>query len=71
VNVVSPSGLVLTPGVLYHRLDQFTPPERYEDVAVVTEAIYVLATGDPATLTGRVAYAKPLLEELGHPVPVA
>jgi len=71
VNVVSPSGLVLTPGVLYHRLDQFTPPERYEDVAVVTEAIYALATGDPATLTGRIAYARPLLEELGHPVPVA
>lgn len=70
VNVVSPSGLVLTPGVLYHRLDQFTPPERYEDVAVVTEAIYALATGDPATLTGRVAYAKPLLVELGVPLPV-
>ncbi|HXR53958.1 MAG TPA: SDR family NAD(P)-dependent oxidoreductase, partial [Acidimicrobiales bacterium] len=26
VNVVSPSGLVLTPGVIHHRLDQFTPP---------------------------------------------
>ena len=69
VNVVSPSGLVLTPGVLYHRLDQFTPPEHYEDVAVVTEAIHALATGDPATLTGRVALAKPLLEELGRPIP--
>jgi len=66
VNVVSPSGLVLTPGVLYHRLDQFTPPERYEDVDVVVEAIYVLATGDPATMTGKVTYAKQLLEEVGH-----
>jgi citronellol/citronellal dehydrogenase len=65
VNVVSPSGLVLTPGVLYHRLDQFTPPERYEAVEVTAEAAYVLATGDPATLTGKVTYAKQILDEVG------
>ncbi len=65
VNVVSPSGLVLTPGVLHHRLDQFTPPERQEPPEVTAEAAYVLATGDPATLTGRVTYAKRLLDEVG------
>ena len=66
VNVVSPSGLVLTPGVLHHRLDQFTPPERHEPPEVTAEAAYVLATGDPATLTGRVTYAKAVLEDAGH-----
>lgn len=65
VNVVSPSGLVLTPGVLYHRLDQFTPPERYEAAEVTAEAVYVLANGDPATLTGKVTYARQLLDEVG------
>ncbi|MGH9047876.1 MAG: SDR family NAD(P)-dependent oxidoreductase [Acidimicrobiales bacterium] len=65
VNVVSPSGLVLTPGVIHHRLDQFTPPERHEPVEVMAEAAYVLATGDPATLTGKVTYAKEILDEVG------
>jgi NAD(P)-dependent dehydrogenase (short-subunit alcohol dehydrogenase family) len=65
VNVVSPSGLVLTPGVLHHRLDQFTPPERHEPAEVTAEAAFVLATGDPATLTGRVTYAKAILDEMG------
>jgi citronellol/citronellal dehydrogenase len=64
VNVVSPSGLVLTPGVLHHRLDQFTPPERHEPVEVMAEAVYALATGDPATVTGKVTYAKQILAEL-------
>jgi NAD(P)-dependent dehydrogenase (short-subunit alcohol dehydrogenase family) len=65
VNALSPSGLVLTPGVLHHKLDQFTPPERVEAVEYITEAAWALCTGDPATLTGRVTYAKPLLDELG------
>ncbi|MGH9008019.1 MAG: SDR family NAD(P)-dependent oxidoreductase [Acidimicrobiales bacterium] len=65
VNVVSPSGLVLTPGVLHHRLDQFTPPDRHEPVEVMAEAVYALATGDPATVTGKVTYAKQILAELG------
>lgn len=62
VNVLSPSGLVLTPGVLHHRLDRFTPSDRHEPVELIAEASYVLCTG---ALTGRVAYAKPLLEEFG------
>lgn len=65
VNVVSPSGLVVTPGVKHHRLDEFTPPERQEPVEVMAEAVYALATGDPATLTGKVTYAKEILAELG------
>lgn len=65
VNVVSPSGLVVTPGVKHHRLDEFTPPERQEPVEVMAEAVYALASGDPATLTGKVTYAKEILAELG------
>jgi citronellol/citronellal dehydrogenase len=65
VNVVSPSGLVLTPGVLHHRLHEFTPPERYEAAEVTAEAVYVLANCDPATLTGKVTYARELLDEVG------
>ncbi len=65
VNVVSPSGLVVTPGVVHHKLDQFTPPERHEPVEVMAEAAYVLATGDPQTLTGKVTYAKEILDEVG------
>ncbi len=66
VNVVSPSGLVVTPGVKHHRLDEFTPPERQEPVEVMAEAVYALATGDPATQTGKVTYAKEILGELGR-----
>jgi len=65
VNVLSPSGLVLTPGVVHHHLDQYVPPERHEPVEYMAEAAFALCTGDPAKLTGRVAYAKPLLDELG------
>jgi citronellol/citronellal dehydrogenase len=65
VNVLSPSGLVRTPGVVHHHLDEYVPKERHEPVEYMAEAAYLLCTGDPAVLTGRVAYAKPLLDELG------
>jgi citronellol/citronellal dehydrogenase len=65
VNALSPSGLVPTPGVIFHGLTRGVPPERLEAPEVMAEAAYALCTGDPATLTGRVAYARPLLEELG------
>ena len=65
VNALSPSGLVLTPGVLHHELDKFTPPDRVEPADVMAEAALALCSGDPAALTGRVTFAKPLLQELG------
>src|SRR5580692_733095 len=46
VNVLSPSGLVLTPGVVHHKLDQFTPPDRIEPVEVIVDAALALCTGD-------------------------
>jgi NAD(P)-dependent dehydrogenase (short-subunit alcohol dehydrogenase family) len=69
VNVLSPSGLVLTPGVLHHKLDTFTPKDRQEPVEYMAEAAFALCSGDPKVLTGKVTYAKPILEELGVPLP--
>jgi citronellol/citronellal dehydrogenase len=69
VNVLSPSGLVPTPGVVFHGLTRGVPEDRLEAPEVMAEAAYVLVTGDPAVLTGRVAYARPLLEELGVAAP--
>jgi citronellol/citronellal dehydrogenase len=65
VNALSPSGLVPTPGVVFHGLTRGVPEDQLEAPEVMAEAAYALCTGDPATLTGRVAYARPLLEELG------
>jgi len=66
VNVLSPAGVVATPGVVHHKL---IPPGREdmaEPVEVISEAALALCTGDPATLTGRVTYSKPLIDELGR-----
>jgi len=71
VNALSPSGLVPTPGVVFHHLTDGVPADRLEAPEVMAEAAYALCTGDPATLTGRVTYARPLLEELGRNVPAA
>jgi citronellol/citronellal dehydrogenase len=71
VNVLSPSGLVLTPGVLHHQLDKRTPPDRHEPASYMAEAAYALCTGDPKVLTGKVTYAKPILDELGIPYPAS
>jgi citronellol/citronellal dehydrogenase len=69
VNVVSPSGLVLTPGVVHHRLHERVPESGHEPVSYMAEAAHALCTGDPATVTGKVTYARPILEELGVPLP--
>ena len=69
VNVLSPSGLVPTPGVVFHGLTRGVSEDRLEAPRVMAEAAYALCTGDPTSLTGRVTYARPLLEELGLAVP--
>ncbi|HZU71522.1 MAG TPA: SDR family NAD(P)-dependent oxidoreductase [Acidimicrobiales bacterium] len=71
VNVLSPSGLVATPGVVHHGLNRNVPDERLEPPEVMAAAAYALCTGDPASLTGKVTYAKPILTELGLPIPTA
>jgi citronellol/citronellal dehydrogenase len=63
VNALSPSGLVPTPGVVYHGLNRGVPADALEPAEVMAEAALELCSGDPAALTGRIAYARPLLAE--------
>jgi citronellol/citronellal dehydrogenase len=64
VNVVSP-GLVATPGVAVHGLINERTKDRVQPIEFIAEAVYQLACGDPATMTGRIDHAEPLLKELG------
>jgi citronellol/citronellal dehydrogenase len=64
VNVVSP-GLVATPGVAVHGLINELTKDRVQPIEFIAEAVYQLAKADPKTMTGRIAYAEPLLKELG------
>jgi len=64
VNVVSP-GLVDTPGVAVHGLINETTRDRVQPIKFIAEAVYQLASGDPTTMTGVIAYAEPFLKELG------
>ena len=65
VNVLSPAGIVATPGVVHHRLIAPGAEDLAEPVAVIAEAAHALCTASPTGLTGRIAYSAPLLEELG------
>jgi citronellol/citronellal dehydrogenase len=64
VNALSPVAAVITPGAAAHQL--LPEPELIEPMEVMVEAAIALCTGDPRTLTGRVAYSRPLLRELGR-----
>lgn len=67
VNALSPTKVVPTPGVVFHRL---IPPEADLDAVaeqpdVIAEAAFALCSGDPKSLTGRIAYSQQILEEFG------
>jgi citronellol/citronellal dehydrogenase len=68
VNCLSPSGLVVTPGVQEHRLDEVVPVDRTEPVADMVEAAVRLCTGDPRELTGRVTHTREVLGQAGEPL---
>lgn len=63
VNALSPTGVVASPGVLFHGLIKDDTDPRAEPIDYMARAALILATGDPATLTGRIAYSQPLLKE--------
>jgi NAD(P)-dependent dehydrogenase (short-subunit alcohol dehydrogenase family) len=66
VNSLAPVAAVRTPGAEVHLgplLDE--RPDIVEPVELIAEAALVLATCDPATLTGRIVYSRPFLRELG------
>ena len=65
VNALAPTGLVVTPGVVHHRLDQYVPMERHEPVEVMANAALLLCSREPRSLTGRLAYSQALLSEFG------
>jgi citronellol/citronellal dehydrogenase len=69
VNCLSPSGLVVTPGVREHRLDEIVPPERTEPMEDMVEAAFRLCTGDPREVTGRVVHTREVLGPSGSPLP--
>jgi NAD(P)-dependent dehydrogenase (short-subunit alcohol dehydrogenase family) len=67
VNALSPTKVVPTPGVLFHKLiPEDAPDDVAEGAEVMAEAALVLCTGDPRTLTGRVTYSGDVLSEAGR-----
>jgi NAD(P)-dependent dehydrogenase (short-subunit alcohol dehydrogenase family) len=71
VNALSPSRVVATPGVLFHRLIPEGVEVEDEPPEVMAEAALALCSGDPSVLTGRIAYSQELLSELGRRPPEA
>lgn len=64
VNALSPNQVVPTAGTIFHHLTTEDDPNA-EPPAVMAEAALQLCSGDPKTLTGRIAYSQDLLAELG------
>jgi citronellol/citronellal dehydrogenase len=64
VNVLSPSGLVKTPGVDHHGLTRGVPDELIEKPEEFAETALWLCTGDPAERTGRIDYSRQLQAEI-------
>ena len=60
VNSLAPWDNVATPGASAHDL---VKNFALEDISLMAEAALLLCSGDPKTLTGRVAYSQPLLAE--------
>ncbi|WP_156747231.1 SDR family NAD(P)-dependent oxidoreductase [Mycobacterium sp. E2462] len=65
VNAAAPTNPVATPGA--GTLDLAKTDT--EDIALITETALRLCTGDPKTLTGRIAHTQSFLAEVGWPVP--
>jgi citronellol/citronellal dehydrogenase len=61
VNAAAPSNPVATPGAGTLDLAKIDT----EDIALITQTAFVLCTGDPTLLTGRIAHTQPFLREIG------
>lgn len=66
VNSLAPTGIVASPGVLFHRLIEDDTDPRAEPIGYMAKAALILATCDAKTLTGRITYSQPLLKEHGQ-----
>ena len=63
VNVLSPTQVVATPGVKFHRLIPEGQEDRAEGEEWMAEAVHVLCSGEPKQLTGRIAYSQEICKE--------
>jgi citronellol/citronellal dehydrogenase len=61
VNAAAPTNPVATPGAGTLDLAKTVT----EDIELITQTALVLCTGDPKTLTGRIAHTEPFLREIG------
>jgi len=61
VNAAAPSNPVATPGAGTLDLAKVDT----EDISLITETVFRLCTGDPKTLTGKIAKTQPFLREVG------
>lgn len=61
VNAAAPSNPVATPGAGALNLAKTDT----EDIELITETVFLLCTGDPKTMTGRIAHTQPFLREVG------
>jgi NAD(P)-dependent dehydrogenase (short-subunit alcohol dehydrogenase family) len=66
VNALAPVAAVRTPGVEALGMLPEGRPDLIEPMEVMVEAALALVSGDPRVLTGRVAYSRSLLAELGR-----
>ena len=65
VTCVSPSQVVATPGVLFHRLVDRPDSPRAEPVELMARAALLLATEPLEKVSGRVTYSQEILQEFG------
>jgi citronellol/citronellal dehydrogenase len=63
VNAAAPSNPVATPGAGTLDLAKIDT----EDIELITQTALTLCTGDPKTMTGRIAHTQPFLREIGWP----
>ena len=68
VNSLSPVAAVRTPGAEALHMLPDDRPELIEPLETFVEAAIALCTCDPRTMTGRIAFSRPLLAELGRAV---
>ena len=61
VNAAAPTNPVATPGA--GSLD--LAKEDTEDIELITQTAFLLCTGDPRTMTGRIVQTQPFLREVG------
>ncbi len=65
VTCFSPSQIVPTPGVVFHKLMEGRDPSEAESEATMAQAALLLATEPLDKVTGRVTYSQEILKEFG------